>query len=548
MKALIFFLSLSLVLCNSAFADIIFQDDFESYTVGTFPSLGGWVHTLPGGPIEISTNHAYTGSKSLRITAEIPPGGTAIENIYEDYLIFEIAVYIAEEEGETWVALILDYPSTPTMFKFKEGIIFIGYWDIDFYGVEIPYTTNTWYKLKAVCNFQNQTFDAYINDSNVATGLSTGGLPYANFDIGSVLGATSYFDDVKVQRDDGDGIPVDEDNCPDVSNPNQEDLDEDGVGDICDNCPNDFNPAQQNYDSDALGDVCDPDDDNDGICDPGETDPFCSGSDICPYDPDNDIDEDTICGDIDNCPDASNPNQEDVGDGDGVGDICDNCPNDYNPDQLDTYPPQGNGIGDACDCEADFDCDGKVDALDVEHFLWDFGRNEYNDPCTDDRWCYGDFLCDGSVDSPDVTKLLEDFGRNTYNNPCPACEAGDWCNYSESTTTTTAPITTSIITTTIPPECELTISPSSETVYTWETIQFGTTLNGDCDAPCYDWEVLTSVGSTIDSDGLYTAGGTAGIDTVTVTDNCNEDISDSATVEVFFPTTTVPQTTTTTAP
>ena len=39
----------------------------------------------------------------------------------------------------------------------------------------------------------------------------------------------------------------------------------------------------------------------------------------------------------------------------------DNCFEIYNPDQEDTYPPGGNGIGDACECEGDFDCDGNVD-------------------------------------------------------------------------------------------------------------------------------------------------------------------------------------------
>jgi hypothetical protein len=113
---------------------------------------------------------------------------------------------------------------------------------------------------------------------------------------------------------------------------------------------------------------------------------------------------------------------------DGVPYAADNCPETYNPAQEDTYPPQGNGIGDACDCEGDLDCDGDVDTEDIREFLLDFGRGQYNDPCTND-WCNGDFNCDGAVTAEDVTKLLEDFGRFEFNNPCPACVVGDWCSY-----------------------------------------------------------------------------------------------------------------------
>jgi hypothetical protein len=98
-------------------------------------------------------------------------------------------------------------------------------------------------------------------------------------------------------------------------------------------------------------------------------------------------------------------------------------------DQDDSFPPLGNDIGDACDCEADFDCNGNVDATDVDLFLFDFGRSTFFNPCTNDDPCNGDFDCNVNVDADDVTKFLEDFGRSLFNNPCPACVAGTWCIY-----------------------------------------------------------------------------------------------------------------------
>ena len=103
-------------------------------------------------------------------------------------------------------------------------------------------------------------------------------------------------------------------------------------------------------------------------------------------------------------------------------------------DNYGTHPPQGNGIGDVCDCEGDFNCDGNVDAADVGSFLNDFARNQYTPvppgPCSNRSPCNGDFNCDGNVDSTDVKLFLSDFGRNQFNNPCPACNPEiSWCVY-----------------------------------------------------------------------------------------------------------------------
>jgi hypothetical protein len=129
---------------------------------------------------------------------------------------------------------------------------------------------------------------------------------------------------------DGDGFgnpgfvanTCQEDNCPDLYNPGQQDYDDDGIGDSCDfcndsdgdgfgdpgfagdtcaldNCPGESNPDQLDSDNDGPGDVCD----------------------TCPYDSLDDVDNDGYCGDIDVCPDLYNPDQQDT-DGDGVGDLC----------------------------------------------------------------------------------------------------------------------------------------------------------------------------------------------------------------------------------
>jgi hypothetical protein len=69
---------------------------------------------------------------------------------------------------------------------------------------------------------------------------------------------------------DGDAVPDNQDNCPAIANPLQENNDGDAFGDVCDadddndgtddvvdNCPIDGNPDQADFDYDGLGDACD---------------------------------------------------------------------------------------------------------------------------------------------------------------------------------------------------------------------------------------------------------------------------------------------------
>ena len=88
---------------------------------------------------------------------------------------------------------------------------------------------------------------------------------------------------------DDDDVLTQDDNCPEVYNPAQEDVDGDGIGDVCDTCPEIHNPDQEDSDADDVGDVCDDctDTDGDGFGDPGYEANTCH-EDKCPdvYNPD----------------------------------------------------------------------------------------------------------------------------------------------------------------------------------------------------------------------------------------------------------------------
>lgn len=106
-------------------------------------------------------------------------------------------------------------------------------------------------------------------------------------------------------------------------------------------------------------------------------------------------------------------------------------------------------------------------------------------------------------------------------------------------TTTTAPVSTTTTTATTPAYA-VSISPSSATIDSGATLQFiaRTTYGGEEVEGTYSWEIVSgsTIGSTIDDDGLFAAGENTADDEieemVKVTDTAHEDKSATATVTI----------------
>jgi|GEM_PF-625100 len=226
------------------------------------------------------------------------------------------------------------------------------------------------------------------NSFNVQFRYQSGGLPPAGSDY------------------DGDGIPIEQDLCPNQAGlpqcngcpPNacgtcgtpldtdadgspdciDFDDDNDGVTDSQDAFPLDPNESIDT-DGDGIGNNADLDDDNDGADD---------ASDGCPFDPiksapgvcgcgiaDTDTDGDSVADCIDNCPATPNAEQLDCNN-DGIGEACESFP-DCN----------SNGIPDSCDLETsgafgDCNANGTLDSCDIASgFAIDCNSNAIPDSC-----------------------------------------------------------------------------------------------------------------------------------------------------------------------
>ncbi|MEZ4434015.1 MAG: thrombospondin type 3 repeat-containing protein [bacterium] len=169
--------------------------------------------------------------------------------------------------------------------------------------------------------------------------------------------------------DDDDNVLDRSDNCPLRGNRDQGDLDGDGFGDACDLdrdgdgllnyddlCPGHPDPARLDLDRDGVGDACDPDADGDGL---SVTPPTEGELDLCPYLPDLfalDRDGDGVGDGCDleprrACRPDDCPAQRDS-DGDGIADRFDRCPTVSDARQRDQ---DGDGVGDRCDPDANGD-------------------------------------------------------------------------------------------------------------------------------------------------------------------------------------------------
>ncbi len=147
---------------------------------------------------------------------------------------------------------------------------------------------------------------------------------------------------------DGDGLAGAADNCPQVSNPAQEDADGDGAGDACDLCPNDAAKTEP-----GLA----------GCGNPEPADPSAVDSD-----------DDGVPDDTDNCPDTPNADQADC-DTNGVGNACEAVPT---PLVTVSWSPASPTAGDAVTFQANPAASETSCVLDWYlanggRLTWDFG-------------------------------------------------------------------------------------------------------------------------------------------------------------------------------
>jgi len=191
---------------------LILQEDFESYSVNSFPSSGGWTkydNDLPYLNQVITNAVKYSGQKSLQLKSDG----------YHEALIFKSIPHYDIVTFESWI-------KTPPINDIINGLVCIGLLNIEdnhpqgkgilaldtkrgyvTFGAEEPdegYLTmfefGNWILLRCKVNYFKKTMTIWVNDVLVLDNYSVNDLmdDYEKFFLYAYSNSSIFFDDIKM--------------------------------------------------------------------------------------------------------------------------------------------------------------------------------------------------------------------------------------------------------------------------------------------------------------------------------------------------------------
>ena len=194
---------------------LLFEDNFESYSVGSFPTSGGWelVWNGMGTAYQVVTDSvSYSPTKSLQLWGQDGWSANAQKTFTTDSDIIGYEVYMQAEQnsgtgsgvcevefwdrdGATWGKRMA------SVVFMQDGNIYVG---VDSWGTPAiligSYDANRWYKIRTVIDRTAGTFSVWIDDSLVVNSV----VIEDTYQIKALMlgsghaGVKGFFDDVKI--------------------------------------------------------------------------------------------------------------------------------------------------------------------------------------------------------------------------------------------------------------------------------------------------------------------------------------------------------------
>jgi len=194
-----------------------FEENFENYNVGTFPSSGGWELWYNGAGTDqqiIVDNVSVSPTKSLKLLGLDYWAGFAAKRFTStsSTIGFEVAVRVEENNGQpkddarvaftTKVSSSISREYAPVTFQ-DSGVITSGSQVLQ------SYVADKWYKIKVIMNRDKEAYSVWVDGElkgeNLAVTTTSGNItdhPSYEIEAFSVSqcynSVTAYFDDVKV--------------------------------------------------------------------------------------------------------------------------------------------------------------------------------------------------------------------------------------------------------------------------------------------------------------------------------------------------------------
>lgn len=220
-KITFIFLTVFMLLGNRAIcqSSYLLDEDFDSYTVGTFPSSWVLQYSGAGSSLQVVTNAEFvSASNSLKLEGRpnVSANAEFLLTSTPDIVWLELKVKVSHE-GPVYMS---GYPHAIVGFNNNDISSWSnGYASVSFSesgsvfaaGVLLqPYNKNQWYKVKIKYNAIMNTMDVWIDDVQKGTNMTLTGnsLKYnaVLLNGGNAGYSVDYFDDVKVWEDTYTGI------------------------------------------------------------------------------------------------------------------------------------------------------------------------------------------------------------------------------------------------------------------------------------------------------------------------------------------------------
>jgi parallel beta-helix repeat protein len=184
---------------------VIFQDDFESYAVGSFPSSGGWqlVYNGAGDQYQVITsNYSASGSQSLQMEGQNGWSAVVAKDFVSNSNLIGFEAFLMGTPG-SWPSVGF---GNETIQPWGRMYSAVGVDTIDGYivtgGQNLQQcTTNTWYKIREVMDRNAKTYNVWVNDVLEGINIPEPNNPWEiqslRFDVGW-HNVGNYYDGVKV--------------------------------------------------------------------------------------------------------------------------------------------------------------------------------------------------------------------------------------------------------------------------------------------------------------------------------------------------------------